>query len=42
VLSSQIDEALGAIERIELQFVDVPPAAAQRFRAVAQQCGRFA
>jgi len=36
VLASQIDEALGAIERIELQLDDVPPAAAQRFRAAAQ------
>ena len=36
MLASQIDEALGAIERIELQLDDVPPAAAQRFRAVVQ------
>ncbi|MGL4961020.1 MAG: LuxR C-terminal-related transcriptional regulator [Inquilinus sp.] len=36
VLASQIDEALCAIEQIERQLDDVPPAAAQRFRAAAQ------
>jgi LuxR family maltose regulon positive regulatory protein len=36
LLASQIDEALGVIERIELQLDDVPPAAALRFRAAAQ------
>ncbi|MGL4967349.1 MAG: LuxR C-terminal-related transcriptional regulator [Inquilinus sp.] len=36
MLASQIDEALGAIEHVELQLDDVPPAAAQRFRAAAQ------
>lgn len=36
MLESQIDEALGAIERIELQLDDVPAPAARRFRAATQ------
>ena len=36
MLASQVDEALGAIERVELQLDDVPPAAARRFHAAAQ------
>jgi ATP/maltotriose-dependent transcriptional regulator MalT len=36
MLASHIDEALGAIERIELQLDDLPPAAARRFRAAVQ------
>jgi ATP/maltotriose-dependent transcriptional regulator MalT len=36
VLGSQIDEALEAIERLELQFDDVPPATARRFRRATQ------
>jgi ATP/maltotriose-dependent transcriptional regulator MalT len=36
MLASQVDEALGAIERIELQLDDVPPLAARRFRAGTQ------
>lgn len=36
MLAARIDEALGAIERIERQLDDVPPAAAQRFRAAVQ------
>ncbi|MGL4961037.1 MAG: LuxR C-terminal-related transcriptional regulator, partial [Inquilinus sp.] len=36
MLASKIEEALGAIERIEPQLDDVPPAAAQRYRAAAQ------
>lgn len=36
ILASQVDEALGAIERVELQLDDVPPAAARRFHRTAQ------
>jgi ATP/maltotriose-dependent transcriptional regulator MalT len=36
MLASQINEAVGAIDRIELQLDDVPPAVAKRFRAATQ------
>lgn len=36
VLGSQIDEALGAIERLELQLDDVSPATARHFRRATQ------
>src|SRR3954466_3463702 len=36
VLGSRIDEAVGAIDRIELQLDDIAHSAAQPFRAAAQ------